>query len=543
MTISLNNFIEANMSNFQQLVKIDARHLDSLQIEASFSYKLRANHDTLGLLVPKNYRVDSYFIFPGQFNASPKDYSIDSFYRDLKSYFSLRFPKLSFKEIIGYGKGEDNAPLLRMEAYLQNYGQALLKPDDQKHILQEAKLWSCSLFYFADRKCNKLEKLIGKSDPSKEQEIADLISENLYRIRAILKRWVNTKKRIVAYSSEIADSLAPIDEYICQVLRDFILRMMALLVSDSQTPEVTDPIQAKLSAHLRLIRYYCRSHGYLWVEEKSSHHDKQEYSYRRAILKRSIWSALYIETEAQSLFKIRKQAGAMIAASFAGFWAVLAEVAIWGSGRNFRTLEGSSFIVITALTLAYVLKDRIKELGRSQFKGGIFGHIPDNRNHMLYKLGTAPDKPINVGTYSEKANYVDLHKMPKDIQQLLLTNQDTTDQKKHVICYQKEITVKHKTLRRLNLKINAVYDFFRLNLSSLIFHADDNDEKCLIPTKRLDVAWTNIPKTYKADLIIKVSGTCKPAIDPSYSHYRIVLSKQGIHSVDPLNGDLQEFID
>ena len=55
----------------------------------------------------------------------------------------------------------------------------------------------------------------------------------------------------------------------------------------------------------------------------------------------------------------------MIAAGFAGFWAVSAEILInQNNSSGAQTLNTSGFILVTALVLAYILKDRIKELGK-----------------------------------------------------------------------------------------------------------------------------------------------------------------------------------
>ena len=92
----------------------------------------------------------------------------------------------------------------------------------------------------------------------------------------------------------------------------------------------------------------------------------------------------------------------MVAAGIAGFWAVLSELVIHNSNTDFRSLGSSCLIIATALVLAYILKDRIKELGKNQFKRGLLGTVPYNQSSLLYNLGTSFKKPANVGTYAER---------------------------------------------------------------------------------------------------------------------------------------------
>lgn len=85
--------------------------------------------------------------------------------------------------------------------------------------------------------------------------------------------------------------------------------------------------------------------------------------------------------------------------------------------------------------------------------------------------------------------------------------------------------------------MKALYDFFRLNLATLMFYADENEDQCRIPTKDLGVAWTSIPKIYKVDLVMKVSGKSKPKLDAHIEHYQMLVSRQGIHKISPVGFD------
>ena len=528
------------MVNYKQLVKIDVRKIESLQFEASFSYKLSKQEENIGVIEPKNYRVQTFIVLPSQFQASPKHYGVDNFYRDLKSYFSFQFPKLSFKELMGQNVETDVSPLNRIEEYLSNFMNTHLSPDERNHIFQEAKLWSCSVFYFTDRKVNKLRKLLDNQKEIIDVEASnDLIEENINRVVAILRRWTETKNKILVYAAESVFDVAQIDEYIASVLREFVLKQLDILWTSEHNPYFNRSCK-RLSAQLRLLRWYTKKNGYLWVDDYSSLDEKQEFSYRRSALKRSIWSALYIETRSKSLFKLRRQTGAMVAAGFAGSWYIFAEILIWRSNTDFRSLGASGFIIMTALVLAYILKDRIKELGKDQFRKGLFGQVPDNNSHLLYNLGETFKKPVDVGTYSEKTSYSDSKNLPDDIRRRLAQTLDLTENHVHVICYEKTISLRKKKIRRLNLKIKGLYDFFRLNLASLMFYAEESDDMCRIPTHDLTVAWASLPKIYKVDLVLKVSGESKPSMDPHFHHYQMLVSRQGIHSINPidLEGDV-----
>ena len=122
----------------------------------------------------------------------------------------------------------------------------------------------------------------------------------------------------------------------------------------------------------------------------------------------------------------------------------------------------------------------------------------------------------------------------------LLETIDLTENNSHVICYRKTINLHKKTISRLNIRIKGIYYFFRLNLVALMFYADERDDMFRILTHDLRLAWTNIPKIYKVELILKASVKSKPKLASHYHHYQILVSRQGIHIINPidLEGDV-----
>ncbi|SMF25306.1 hypothetical protein [Pseudobacteriovorax antillogorgiicola] len=524
------------MDDFGQLVKVDARALETLQIEASFSYKLQITGKDGRVISPQSYKVESFFVLPSQLRSSAKNYSIEDFYRDLKSYFSFRFPKLSFKEIIGEGRGEESCPLVRIEKFLMGYQRVGLNHDERDYLFQESKLWACAVYYFTDRKASKLYKHLMKKE---SEPAADILLQTLARLTKATQRWFDVRHRILVYAPETKLEVKQIDEYLVIVLRDFLLKSLDRLQRD-----IPDPfLLKKISSHLRLLRWYSSKMGLYWVDDSSSDDEKLEYSYHRGLLKRVIWSALYIETRTQPLFKLRRQMGAMFAAAVAGLWAVLAELMIRSSDSNFRSISTSGFIFATALVLAYVLKDRIKELGKNRFKRGFLRRLPDEQNDMIFDQGSALQKKVKVGTYSEYVDKLNSSQLPDDIKRQLAHHMDVAEGPRPVIRYTKQIEVRKKQLLRLNLKARALYDFFRLNLSALMFFAEEGNEQCRIPTHDLKLTWTRLPKIYKADLILRISGKTKASMTPCYRHYLFTLSRHGIHQVEELGAHDEDVLD
>ena len=92
----------------------------------------------------------------------------------------------------------------------------------------------------------------------------------------------------------------------------------------------------------------------------------------------------------------KRQIAYMTAAGFAAIWALVANLLIWhklkfeGYRSFFDYSDGflgfSSSILVLAFICAYILKDRIKDLGRDKFQGGSLTISLTVRSRFLIKI-------------------------------------------------------------------------------------------------------------------------------------------------------------
>ncbi len=513
------------------LVRLETKATKGLQLEASFSYRLRTKEGNKKG-IPKEFHVESFFFLPSQLNINSTTYPIEDFYRDMKSYINFRIPKLSYKELVGIGKNFSNSPLFRIEQFLSQLENRPLNQLQRKYLLQELRVWACALHNYTERRLQKLRKIENSRHHHHSKEdlsnhfLKRTNSQSLKNISHIFKIWGLTLHKICCkhQSLSLDYDIQSVDEYVFMVSRDFIFELQRL--SQLITNNIAT-MNHDIKARIRLLRWYARKRDFLWLETQTPDSTIEDYIHRKAALKKEIWSSLYIETRSQSLFKLRKQMGSMLAAGFAGFWAVLAEILINRNGTSTRNLNTSGFILITALVLAYILKDRIKEIGRTRFKSGLFGRLPDTHCKLLFDAGTSL-RPLEVGTYSEKAYYEKIKNIPEDLLQAVFDHNSICGDH---IYYSKRIRVYRNRILKLGLKISAIYDFFRISLKPLMFYVENSLENVFLPDQKLNFVVNSMPKVYKIDLIFKISGKVKPKHLPMWRHYKITVSKNRIHHI------------
>ncbi len=524
----------------KRLVKTDLRILEPTQIEASFQYRMVVKGEDEKVAYPASYSIESYFLFPQQMKVSPSTYPLEYFYRDLKSFLNFRIPKLTFKEIMGYVDDPDRSPLLKIREHISH---GIDSPEERTFIIQEAQIFACSFYTFITRKSRKIVTGLARfeEDGSSTNRMAKLIEESFQKVNVIFLEWQKVLQEAEVVLPTIKRELREVDEYVVNNIHDFLLKAQKSL--DMHTSAQTREWRGIVRARLRALRIYSGQNAYLWIDDKSDELALEAYLHRRGFLKRQVWSALYLNTRTKSLFKLQRQAGAMVAAGVAGFWAALANLLLgFTSGSSARGASVgqwgfSTFIVITALTFAYILKDRIKELGRTYFKGSMFRDLPDSSSKIVYRPSGDASKALEIGFHEEKVEFVEVEDLPEKVQGIIekMAPERLNAESLTVIHYRKRIGLDGEKIQELKRKIRALYTFFRLNVTSFIAPLDLPFEEIAVSTSRLGATVRQVPKVYYLDLILHITTLVAEEQKSEFEYYRLVLDKRGVKRIQKLS--------
>lgn len=528
--------------SLNQLTKANARLLEPQQIETSFSYKIHLREEEHSVRYPKTYITQSYFFFPQQMKISPHSYPVENFYRDIKSYINFRIPKLSFREIIGLSDNPHRSPLKKLRRELSETSSFNFGDQKEDFLRQEARMFACSLYNFMERKLSKISRLIDstiKNTPPEKNADAEILNERIHnsitKAVRIFREWHRTTKpQSFEKSKRLQEEFDLVDEYIVQVYKDFLLNTMEKLELVRLVREDRKSLKRLFKTHLRALRVYARSMGYAWVDSESSTQELENYLFRKGSLKRKIWSALYLDARSRPLFRLQKQVGSMIAAGFAGAWAVSAEILLQSNAAGpvaSKSYGFSTFIIATALIMAYIMKDRIKEIGKGYFNGGLFRKLPDSSNKIVYPKDNSGQDDVIVGNFSETVRYHKADQLNDELNEICKLAGIDEDESKSVVCYEQRLSIKEKPIRALKRKIRAVYGFYRFNVGNLLGPLDNPFETGLVPTQGLSSVKRQFPKVYHLDLLIRI-GSSDPNSTPSFHAFQLTLDKNGISRVE-----------
>ena len=527
--------------NIKSKVKIH----DRTQLETIFTYSFDAGSTK----ADPCYSVDAYMFFPQQLGINPITYDRSKFYADMRALIRFREPKLSYVDLMGEVRDDDvfGSPVRLIESSIK----ALSNPGgpySSAFAIDEVRLFGCSYVSYYWRRIKRKHLLLKRAKTPEDIEEAVLEAKRtLDKGRRLLKVCRELLGKALEVDSDKAkqlqNELTLVNEYCTYCYRDGLLKALVGLERHKNKPECQTMI-SKVNAQLRLERWYARKAGFFWVSDKSSKLLLEEYMYRRGSLKRRIWSVLYLNLRPDAFFKLQQQFGYMVAAGMAAGWALFATLLIWNysSFRGFNVFEALSATSISLITLSfvlsYVLKDRIKELGRSKFERGIFKKRPDIASNIYFS--DTYDHQVKLGILSETVSFLKRDQLPNDVQALRLAHTgfdvDLNEQSTEVLKYSKQTVLHRSAMKKLHYPVQSLDDIIRLNIESFLSRLDAPLHLGLVADHDHGGLEVMMPKVYYVDLILKyrLDQINKKERAVSHEYFRLVLDKRGLSRIEQI---------
>jgi len=191
---------------------------------------------------------------------------------------------------------------------------------------------------------------------------------------------------------------------------------------------------------------------------------------------------------------------------------------------------------LTAMVLAYVIKDRIKELGKRQLGKRLKGMMADHLVHIQGIDGT------EVGSAEESFQVRQPHQVPQQIVDCRFSDLDTHEaingRPETVLCYKKKITLSSDGLRAQFAGATGLTDIVRLNLRPMMARMDDAWEtyRYIHPQTHV-VVETQCARVYHINVLLHLiegDGT------ESTHRVRAVVNRKGIIRVEAVDAEAME---
>jgi hypothetical protein len=262
------------------------------------------------------------------------------------------------------------------------------------------------------------------------------------------------------------------------------------------------------------------------------------FNYHLSLLKKAVHGALYLDARASGGDAFIRNTVGAAGASLAAIWALAADVPI----KVMSLSGGLQAVVMLAVVLAYVLKDRIKTLSTEIILRRVRKH--DHASTLTADSLAAMGLGMLRIRLRESMGWKKSDEVPADIRELRLSRRTVRlaeTATEEVIRYRKEILVGRAGEERVPEGFR-LRDILRLNVRQFLARLDDPlDDVSFFDPERGDFRAARLPKVYHVNIVIRAEHAFENgAKSVRYDRLRLVLNKEGIVRVDAVESRAQE---
>lgn len=501
---------------FKRRKDLRLRHLvhDQGQLESILTFDLRSRFRGEG---DRRFRTDIYFYLPLSLGINPSTFSSQQYFQRRTSYYRIRAPRYPNWKTLP----PENWSLPYADAYLAKHLSMRHRERLAAQVIEEVKLFGNFVYTELKKLRVKLSKRGRKKDGGQGFDV-DTLFHYVDLLWAFRKRYLQPiRNGCFLLDEEVLRAFHLTDEYLSYRVELVLLRARDVLAQDEH----------RLGECLERELRYRKEHELLVLEGNRTS-IFEAYTYRLGLLKKYLGEALFLQTKVARKDVLYKNYAAAIGAGLAALFTGIVE------HQRIQYLEGGgsgirfSFLILVAV-IAYIFKDRIKELSRDYFNLRMRERLPDESFRLFY-TGVTRDEtraPDELGTVAEYCRFV--KDIPPDIAYLRdLGRVGYRDPKRHEV-------VMH-VARRFDLKVanpessdllGLLKNVVRLDISPFLSKLDDPTTSVSYFGRQKTLETVAAPKVYHVNLICRYecfSDDPKAGRRIDYEHLRLVINKNGI---------------
>jgi len=506
---------------------------DDNQLELKLSYMVEKD------VKKQRYFVETYIFVPRTLGIGVQSYSPAAFLEDTQTFVRLKTPMVALEALAKAGRAERWFDPVRKEL------DRLLGANgrETEEVVRHLKLLGC-IYRSAMRDEGHLLvqrfEALGRTSP----ELVDIQSRDLTRaleafldhMQHALVRVRNTGQRCehAVIPTVVRDVWAAVDEYISVYAEETVTNLVH--AADGILKRITDAAEREghvltkvrvALAELAVANYhYRRARGYpSFAVPGVSNEDLPR---RRRILKRIVSSVLYLDSQQAEGGRVQKDIIAGVAAAIAMLFAAL--VAMWAQ-LEWGVFSGA---FLSIAVLSYIIKDRLKDWGKSYLGKRLAGRVPDYVNEVK-----SPDGDDVIGECREWIQVTDRGSLDREIDDLRHIEHPSSvashGRPEVVIRYCKEVILASDGLQRALVGVDGLNDIIRINFARLRQRMDNPIETYRIvhPTT-FETMSVPCARVYHLNVVLRITRG-RPGRSTSHlERVRVVLDQEGLKRVEPV---------
>lgn len=489
---------------------------DRLQTETNFTFELRPRSESEE---SRDFRADIYLFFPNSMGVNSSTFTTDEFFRHRTSLYRIRAPLyLNLRNI----EPED----LRFESaekYFDEHLSSIERRRISKRVVQDVRLFG----NFLHTELKKLRSSVSSSRKTNRVEQRRELAEYLLHHARLL--WVFRERYLAPIRKErylLDDEVIRVfnltDEYLSYRLE------IVLLQSRERLVENREELEELLAREME----YRERNGLLVLSANRQSRTFEAYTYRLGLLKKYMGEALFVTLDSNKKDNLYRNYAAAVGAGLAALFAGIVEMQraqyLTGNDSGMRL----AFLIGVAV-VAYIFKDRVKDLSKEYFNIRLKEWLPDESfrmTHVTYSSGGKPKVRV-LGEVSEYLRF--LKEVPADIAYLRTLGQTLTSDP------ERRESVMHMGRRfRFELKAGSRRRLFpllknvhRIDLSPFLTKLDNPTVPVTYYDEGGKATTVQAPKVYHINIVIRYEtnfGDQVEARKVDYERFRLIMNKNGI---------------
>ena len=496
---------------------------DIHQLEIKLEYKLEEFEHR------NNYKVDMFIFVPSSLDINPAAYPKKEFYKDFHNYIRFKTPSYSFKLILDpeftrspfYGLKEV-LEVLKEEKDVEKKSACV------RQAIKELKLLGCMVRarlrdfkMFFDRKLR---------DPNRDVNyIVKRLQDPLRRGIAILGQLRGMKKKYLNYfpeQEELFKYFQLVEEFLSNTYEEEMIRIFRNVTKEIPHNEKLNSLEEFFHNFLKDELKYRSENEYKLIFRKDEK-SKEAYIYYMGQCKKTVSSVLYLDLvrEEKDLTQVH------LIGSVAAFTASV--ISYFLSRLIAKQFAFDSAVLVIMLSLAYVFKDRIKDLLKMIFRHRFDRFLPDHNNEIVEMMN---DEKLMLGRIRESASFITEQDLDPSVQRLRETTADTflpEGGMEKIILYRKIIDINTKQVQKQHSRTVNFTDIMRLNFRRYFVKMDDPIQEIDYFDEDLEHGFdTTGVRSYHVNICLKYSRFEGKKEYNKYERYRIVMNKDGIMRIE-----------
>lgn len=505
---------------------------DRTQFEVKFTYDISAGNISQGKDFER-YRIEAFFFFPRNMGVTALNFPKEAFYRSLHGYIRFKTPILS--ELGLLDPLNSRSPLNTLSFYLKRLTMGQGKPADMKDAENEARLFGCVMSSLMKHYGHELGRQVAVAkrapeDQSRWRELEGSLFDALSTTAQLLERYrtlVTDFKTLPRVDAKLMSHLRQVDEFLTYRYDETLASFHHQLSAVWEAPERMERIVDRLRVVAENEGRHRKAQGFVHLTP-SDEDALALYTYRASALKKLVEQVLYLDVKTVQETARWRNLAAMLGAGAAAFFA--------GTGDRslvFPLFLKNFWLAVTLFAVLYVLKDRLKEVGREYIWTRVSRYFPDNK-----LLIHDPVKDLDMGRCTERVRYAEKESVSKDV--LMVRNFNHTidldeEREESVIVYQNDVSLNAREILTSHQRRQDIKHILRFSVEDLFARMDN-------PTARVQFydsasrlfCRLRAPKVYHLNVVFRFTrwDDKNHKEEPTYQRIRVILDKNGIHRID-----------